>query len=46
MSAAGAKAGVEPALGIIGGSGLYEMEGIEDLRPFDPQDFAKAILEP
>src|SRR6185295_5241124 len=22
----------EPALGIIGGSGLYEMEGIEDLR--------------
>ena len=21
-------------------------EGIEDLRPFDPQDFAKAILEP
>ena len=21
-------------------------EGIEDLRPFDPQDFARAILEP
>jgi 5'-methylthioadenosine phosphorylase len=45
MSAARAKAGVEPALGIIGGSGLYEMEGIEDLRwvrvrtPFgDPSD--------
>ncbi|HEX4994881.1 MAG TPA: S-methyl-5'-thioadenosine phosphorylase [Methylomirabilota bacterium] len=32
MSAARAKAGGEPALGIIGGSGLYEMEGIEDLR--------------
>jgi 5'-methylthioadenosine phosphorylase len=32
MSAARAKAGVEPALGIIGGSGLYEMEGVEDLR--------------
>jgi 5'-methylthioadenosine phosphorylase len=32
MSAARARAGVEPALGIIGGSGLYEMEGIEDLR--------------
>ena len=45
MSAARAKAGGEPALGIIGGSGLYEMEGIEDLRwvrvrtPFgDPSD--------
>ncbi len=45
MSAARAKTGVEPALGIIGGSGLYEMEGIEDLRwvrvrtPFgDPSD--------
>jgi 5'-methylthioadenosine phosphorylase len=40
-----AKAGPEPAVGIIGGSGLYEMEGIEDLRwvrvrtPFgDPSD--------
>jgi len=32
MSAARAKTGVEPALGIIGGSGLYEIEGIEDLR--------------
>ena len=32
MSAARTKAGAEPALGIIGGSGLYEMEGIEDLR--------------
>jgi 5'-methylthioadenosine phosphorylase len=32
MSAARARAEVEPALGIIGGSGLYEMEGIEDLR--------------
>jgi 5'-methylthioadenosine phosphorylase len=32
MSAARATANVEPALGIIGGSGLYEMEGIEDLR--------------
>ena len=32
MSAARAKAGGEPALGIIGGSGLYEIEGIEDLR--------------
>jgi 5'-methylthioadenosine phosphorylase len=45
MSAARAKAGGEPALGIIGGSGLYEMDGIEDLRwvrvrtPFgDPSD--------
>jgi 5'-methylthioadenosine phosphorylase len=45
MSAARSKAGGEPALGIIGGSGLYEMEGIEDLRwvrvrtPFgDPSD--------
>ena len=45
MSAARAEAGGEPALGIIGGSGLYEMEGIEDLRwvrvrtPFgDPSD--------
>ncbi len=45
MSAAGTKAGGEPALGIIGGSGLYEMEGIEDLHwvrvrtPFgDPSD--------
>ena len=45
MSAARAKTGGEPALGIIGGSGLYEMEGIEDLRwvrvrtPFgDPSD--------
>jgi 5'-methylthioadenosine phosphorylase len=45
MSAGRAKAGGEPALGIIGGSGLYEMEGIEDLRwvrvrtPFgDPSD--------
>ena len=45
MSAARAKAGIEPALGVIGGSGLYEMEGIEDLRwvrvrtPFgDPSD--------
>jgi 5'-methylthioadenosine phosphorylase len=45
MSAARAKASGEPALGIIGGSGLYEMEGIEDLRwvrvrtPFgDPSD--------
>ena len=45
MSAARTKAGAEPALGIIGGSGLYEMEGIEDLRwvrvrtPFgDPSD--------
>jgi 5'-methylthioadenosine phosphorylase len=40
-----AKAGPEPAVGIIGGSGLYELEGIEDLRwvrvrtPFgDPSD--------
>ena len=32
MSAARAKTGGEPALGIIGGSGLYEIEGIEDLR--------------
>jgi 5'-methylthioadenosine phosphorylase len=32
MSAARAKTAGEPALGIIGGSGLYEMEGIEDLR--------------
>ena len=45
MSAARAKAGAEPALGIIGGSGLYEMEGLEDVRwvrvrtPFgDPSD--------
>ena len=45
MSAARAQRGGEPALGIIGGSGLYEMEGIEDLRwvrvrtPFgDPSD--------
>jgi 5'-methylthioadenosine phosphorylase len=45
VSAARAKAGTEPALGIIGGSGLYEIEGIEDLRwvrvrtPFgDPSD--------
>ena len=45
MSAARTKAGAEPALGVIGGSGLYEMEGIEDLRwvrvrtPFgDPSD--------
>ena len=45
MSAARAKADREPALGIIGGSGLYEMDGIEDLRwvrvrtPFgDPSD--------
>jgi 5'-methylthioadenosine phosphorylase len=45
MSAARAKAGVEPALAVIGGSGLYEMEGIEDRRwvrvrtPFgDPSD--------
>jgi 5'-methylthioadenosine phosphorylase len=45
MSAARAKPGAGPALGIIGGSGLYEMEGIEDLRwvrvrtPFgDPSD--------
>jgi 5'-methylthioadenosine phosphorylase len=45
MSAARAKAVSEPALGIIGGSGLYDMEGIEDLRwvrvrtPFgDPSD--------
>lgn len=45
MSAARAKAGGEPALGVIGGSGLYEMEGVEDLRwvrvrtPFgDPSD--------
>ncbi len=32
MSARRAAAAPEPALGIIGGSGLYEMEGIEDLR--------------
>ena len=32
MSARRAAAPPEPALGIIGGSGLYEMEGIEDLR--------------
>ena len=32
MSAARAATPPEPALGIIGGSGLYEMEGIEDLR--------------
>ena len=32
MSAARVKTGGEPALGIIGGSGLYEMEGLEDLR--------------
>jgi len=32
MSAARVKTGGEPALGIIGGSGLYEIEGIEDLR--------------
>jgi 5'-methylthioadenosine phosphorylase len=32
MSAARAKTGGEPALGIIGGSGLYEMQGLEDLR--------------
>jgi 5'-methylthioadenosine phosphorylase len=45
MSAARAEAGGEPALGIIGGSGLYGMEGIEALRwvrvrtPFgDPSD--------
>jgi 5'-methylthioadenosine phosphorylase len=45
MSAARAGAGGEPALGVIGGSGLYEMEGIEQLRwvrvrtPFgDPSD--------
>ena len=45
MSAARAAVAPEPALGIIGGSGLYEMEGIEDLRwvrvrtPFgDPSD--------
>jgi 5'-methylthioadenosine phosphorylase len=45
VSAARAQRGGEPALGIIGGSGLYEMEGIEDLRwvrvrtPFgDPSD--------
>ena len=45
MSPARASATPEPAVGIIGGSGLYEMEGIEDLRwvrvrtPFgDPSD--------
>ena len=45
MSAARTKTDAEPALGIIGGSGLYEMEGIENLRwvrvrtPFgDPSD--------
>ncbi|HSE05777.1 MAG TPA: S-methyl-5'-thioadenosine phosphorylase [Methylomirabilota bacterium] len=45
MSAARAKAGGEPAIGIIGGSGLYEIDGIEDVRwvrvrtPFgDPSD--------
>jgi 5'-methylthioadenosine phosphorylase len=39
------RAALEPALGIIGGSGLYEMEGLEDIRwvkvrtPFgDPSD--------
>jgi 5'-methylthioadenosine phosphorylase len=32
VSARRAAAAPEPALGIIGGSGLYEMEGIEDLR--------------
>ena len=32
MSARRAATPPEPALGIIGGSGLYEMEGIEDLR--------------
>jgi len=43
-AARGAKT-VEPALGIIGGSGLYEIEGVEDVRwtrvrtPFgDPSD--------
>jgi 5'-methylthioadenosine phosphorylase len=45
VSAAREPAAPEPALGIIGGSGLYQMEGIEDLRwvrvrtPFgDPSD--------
>ena len=45
MTRPGTRAGAEPALGIIGGSGLYAMEGIEDLRwvrvrtPFgDPSD--------
>jgi 5'-methylthioadenosine phosphorylase len=40
-----ARAAPEPAVGVIGGSGLYEMEGIEDIRwlkvktPFgDPSD--------
>jgi 5'-methylthioadenosine phosphorylase len=45
MSPARVSATPEPSVGIIGGSGLYEMEGIEDLRwvrvrtPFgDPSD--------
>ena len=45
MSAVRASAPPEPAVGVIGGSGLYQMEGIEDLRwvrvrtPFgDPSD--------
>jgi 5'-methylthioadenosine phosphorylase len=40
-----ARTSPEPAVGVIGGSGLYEMEGIEDIRwvkvktPFgDPSD--------
>jgi 5'-methylthioadenosine phosphorylase len=45
VSAVRASARPEPAVGVIGGSGLYQMEGIEDLRwvrvrtPFgDPSD--------
>jgi 5'-methylthioadenosine phosphorylase len=45
VSAARVAARPEPAIGVIGGSGLYQMEGIEDLRwvrvrtPFgDPSD--------
>jgi 5'-methylthioadenosine phosphorylase len=45
VSAVRASAPPEPAVGVIGGSGLYQMEGIEDLRwvrvrtPFgDPSD--------
>ena len=45
MKTAATRKGGEPAVGVIGGSGLYEMDGIEDLRwarvrtPFgDPSD--------
>ena len=38
-----AKTGGEPALGIIGGSGLYEIEGIEESVTFP---LPKSIAHP